>query len=94
MRKVQTGGMIIAWRTNLFDLKAIVMGSILSVKLQDGNLGFLWWLSCVCGPSSIRGKEEFWTELNWLRELGVQEETSTKFYTKWIGMIKVTPTSK
>lgn len=58
------GGMLIAWKLDLYELLSIEYGIYTrSVKLSNCNTGFPVWISCIYGPSSNRGKDEFWTEL-------------------------------
>lgn len=56
--------MLIAWKSDLYTLLAVEYGIYtISVKLFDCSTGFIGWISCVYGPPSNRGKEEFWIEL-------------------------------
>lgn len=60
------GGMLIAWKTELFKLEAVEYGAFsLSAKLSECKLG----ISCIYGPASNIGKEELWLELNNLGNL-------------------------
>lgn len=59
------GGVLIAWRTYLFELTAVEHGFFsLSARITDRNSGFSWLLSCIYGSSMNIGKQEFWIELN------------------------------
>lgn len=87
--KGRQGGMLIAWRTDLYEVKAVEYG-IYSVSVKLLNQGS-WWLLCIYSLSSNGGKEEFWIELNDLSNL--VEGTwwiggaSTRSYTSEIKMI-------
>lgn len=65
------GGMLIRWKTELFDIQATEQGIFsLSIKISNRDNWFSWWLSCIYGPSTNKDKEEFWIELNDLGNLG------------------------
>lgn len=62
--------MMIAWMADLFKLEAIEHCTYsLSAKLLAYSLGSSWWISCIYGPSSNSGKEEFGIEWNDLGNL-------------------------
>lgn len=52
--------MIIAWKPDLFDLRAVEYGSFtLSVNVSVRESGYSWWLSCIYVPSTSIGNEDF-----------------------------------
>lgn len=59
------GGLMIAWKTDFFSLVSREHGSSsLSMKLKGILDRQLWWITCIYGPPSNRGKSDFWIELN------------------------------
>lgn len=70
LQSVSAGGMLIAWKSELFKLEAFECGAFsLSARLLDRKLGTSWCISCIYGPASNIGKEEYWIELNDLGNL-------------------------
>lgn len=91
--------MLIARRNDLFAINTIEFRIYsLSIKLSNKDSEFSWWLSCIYGPSSNIGMENF--ELNliiwviWPKERGALEETLTKFFTGWTKMVELDPLPK
>lgn len=70
LQLVQRRDVLIAWKSELFKLEAVEYGAFsLSANLLDCKMGTSWWISCIYGPASNIGKEEFWIELNDLGNL-------------------------
>lgn len=70
LQLVQRRDVLIAWKSELFKLEALECGAFsLSARLLDRKLGTSWCISCIYGPASNIGKEEYWIELNDLGNL-------------------------
>lgn len=62
--------LLTAWRKDLLHILAVEHGSYaLATKFSSKNDGYEWWLSCIYGSSTNDGKEDFWLELNDLKNL-------------------------
>lgn len=62
--------MLIEWKTDLLKLDAVEYGPFsLSSKFLECNSEFSRLNSCIYGPASNNGQEEFWVELNELGDL-------------------------
>lgn len=62
--------MLIGRKSDLCEVRDVESGNYsLSVNFFNRDSGFSWCLSCIYGPSTNRGKEEFWIELNDLGNL-------------------------
>lgn len=58
--KRAAGGLLIGWKSDFFNMKAVEYGSFsITAQLLAKNDGFVWWLNCIYGPSTREGKKDF-----------------------------------